>query len=61
MSKRPTFHLIQGSLTQVQPGTYRLRQRGAAAPESEDWPKAGEWRSLIHSLMWNPTNPIKRE
>ena len=53
MSKRPTLHLIKGGLTQ-QHGIYRLRDRRAAAPAEETWPRDGEWRRLIHRLMKNP-------
>lgn len=54
MTKRPSFHLIKGGLARKQHGIYRLRAAGPAAPAAENWPKDGEWRTLIHTLMRNP-------
>ena len=54
MSKRPTLHLIKGGLTPQDRGTYWWRARRAAAPAAENWPRDGEWRRLIDSLMRNP-------
>lgn len=52
---RKCLHLIQGGLTQpaARPGIYRLRERRVAAPAEEAWPRQGEWRRLVHSLMRN--------
>lgn len=58
MSKRPPFYLIKGGLMQEQHSIYRLRERPAAPPEPESWPRDGEWRRLIRSLI---TNPAKGE
>ena len=54
MSKRPPLYLINGGLPQKERGIYRLRERQAAAHAAEAWPRDGEWRRLIHSLMRNP-------
>ena len=54
MSKRPRFHLIQGGLMKDPPGIYRLRERQAATPAAETWPRDGEWRRLIRALIRNP-------
>lgn len=56
MSKRPPFYLIKGGLTQ-QHGIYRQRERWTAAPLAETWPRDGEWRRLIESLIRNPRKP----
>ena len=53
MSKRPRFHLIKGGLG-PQRGIYRLREREAVAPAAETWPRDGEWRRLVESLIRNP-------
>lgn len=53
MNKRPSFYLIKGGLTQ-QRGIYRLREREPAVHAAETWPRDGEWRRLIESLMGNP-------
>jgi hypothetical protein len=55
MSKPPSFYLIKGGLTDEQHGIYRLREPQAAAPAAERWPRDGEWRRLIRSLIRNPT------
>ena len=54
MSKRPPFYLIKGGLVQEQHGVYRLRERRAATPAAESWPRDDEWRRLIRSLIRNP-------
>ena len=55
MRKRPPLYLVEGGLTQEHRRIYRLREtRPHAAPAEEPWPKAGEWRQLIHRLMRNP-------
>lgn len=54
MSERPFLHLIQGGLKDEHRGIYRLRERPLAAPVAEAWPKDGEWRRLIHTLIGTP-------
>ena len=54
MSKRPPLHLINGGLPQKTHGIYRLRARHVAVAAVETWPRDGEWRKLVHSLMRNP-------
>ena len=54
MSKRPPLYLINGGLPRKERSIYRLRERQAVAPAEETWPRDGEWRRLIHSLMRNP-------
>ena len=61
MIRRPTFHLIQGGLTQEQQGIYQLRQPRAPTPEAEVWPAEGEWRRLIRSLLRTATNAANGE
>jgi hypothetical protein len=48
------LYLIKGGLAGQRRGIYRLRERQPRAPATETWPKDGEWRSLIHSLMRTP-------
>ena len=57
MSKRPRLYLINGGLARKERSIYRLRERQAAAPAAETWPRDGEWRRLIQSLMTNPAKP----
>ena len=57
VSKRASLYLIRGGLKQEERGIYRLRERWSA-PAAETWPRDGEWRRLIHSLIGNP---IKRK
>lgn len=54
MSKRPLLYLIKGGLTRREHGIYRLREHRGGAPAEETWPRDGEWRRLIQSLIRNP-------
>lgn len=56
MSKRPPLYLIKGGLMHQAEwsGVYHLRERRAVAHPAESWPRDGEWRRLIESLMGNP-------